>query len=169
MELYEAINKRRSVRAYQDRPIEQDKLDRVLNAGRLAPSARNAQAWKFVVVRNAEKRSAIAEAAEQPFLARAPVIVAAVSTEPERVMHCGIPAGPVDCAIAMDHMTLAAVAEGLGTCWVGHFDQDACCRALGVPPTAEIMELMPLGYEADSPRDKSRKPLDEVVCYESFR
>jgi len=169
MELYEAINKRRSVRAYQDRPVEQDKLDRVLNAGRLAPSARNTQAWKFVVVRSAEKRSAIAEAAEQPFLARAPVIVAVVSTQPERVMHCGIPAGPVDCAIAIDHMALAAVAEGLGTCWIGHFDQDACCRVLGVPPTAEIIELMPLGYEADSGRGKSRKPLDEVVCYESFR
>jgi len=168
MDIYEAIRERRSVRSYRDQAVEEDKLRRILEAGRMAPSGSNRQAWKFIVARDAELRSAIATAAEQPFLAEAPVIIAVVSTDPQRVMYCGIPAGPVDCAIAIDHMTLAAVAEGLGTCWIGHFDQDACCQLLGVPPTAEIIELLALGYAADSPRPKARKPLEEIVCYETF-
>ena len=168
MELYEAMEKRYSVREYQDRPVEPDKLRRVLDAGRIAPSARNAQEWKFLVVQDADLRRRMARRAEQPLLAKAPVVVAVVSTDPERVMRCGVPAGPVDCAIAIDHMTLAAVAEGLGTCWIGSFDQDACCELTDVPPSAQIVELMVLGYPADSPGPKSRKSLDEVVCYERF-
>ena len=168
MDLYEAIEKRYSVRSYQDRQVEQDKLDRILNAGRIAPSANNKQDWKFVVTRSGERREALSKAADQPFIAQAPVIIAAISTNPDRMMHCGVPAGPVDCAIAIDHMTLAAVAEGLGTCWLGHFDQDACCELLGVPAGAKIIELFTLGYPAGSPREKSRKAMEEVVCYESF-
>jgi nitroreductase len=77
----------------------------------------------------------------------------------------------VDCAIAIDHMTLAAVAEGLGTCWIGHFDQDACRKVLGVPASAVIIELLPLGYPApgaEAPKTKPRKPMNQVVCYERF-
>ena len=168
MDLYEAMKNRYSVRSYQDREVEQEVLERVLNAGRIAPSATNAQDWKFVVARNPELLSALTEAADQPFLGTAPIVIAAVSTNPDRRMHCGVASGPVDCAIAIDHMTLAAVAEGLGTCWIGHFDQDACCQLLGVPPTAKIIELLALGYPADSPKQKSRKALDEVVAYDAF-
>jgi len=156
------------VRAYADRAVEDHKLLRVLDAGRLAPSARNGQHWKFVVVREAALRGAVARAAEQPFLGEAPVIIAIVSTQPDRLMYCGIPTGPVDCAIAIDHMTLAAVAEGLGTCWIGHFDQDACCKLLEVPGSASIIELLALGYPQAGPSRASRKPLEEVVCYERF-
>jgi len=168
MDLHEVLENRYSVRKYEDRPVEDDRLRRVLNAGRMAPSGRNLQQWKFVVVRDAERRQALAEAAEQPWIAHAPVIVAVVSTEPERMMFCKIPAGPVDCAIAIDHMTLAAVAEGLGTCWLGHFDQDACCNLLDVPPSAKIIEMLALGYPADTPPPKKRKALDEVVCWETY-
>ncbi|MGB2820815.1 MAG: nitroreductase family protein [Phycisphaerae bacterium] len=168
MELYEAIRKRYSVRAYQDRDVEQDKLRRVLDAGRLAPSARNRQERKFVVVRQDERRRALAEAADQPWIAQAPVLVAVVGTTPDYVMHCGVPADPVDCAIAIDHMTLAAVAEGLGTCWLGHFDQDACRRLLSVPPGAIIIELLTVGYPAGEPSPKRRKEFDEVVRQETF-
>ena len=169
MDVYETISNRYSVRSYQDRPVEQEALERILNAGRLAPSATNKQARKFVVAREPELRKALAKAADQAFIAQAPVIIAAVSTDPERVMHCGIPSGPVDCAIALDHMTLSAVAEGLGTCWIGHFDQDACCELLGVPPTGKIVEMLALGYPADSLGAKSRKLLKEVVSYETFK
>ncbi|HUS91844.1 MAG TPA: nitroreductase family protein [Phycisphaerae bacterium] len=169
MDLYEAIRERRSVRAYQERPVEDEKLRRVLEAGRLSPSARNRQERKFVVVRDARRRAAVAEAAGQPWLAQAPVILAVVGTTPEAVMHCGVPTDPVDCAIAMDHMTLAAVAEGLGTCWIGHFDQDACRRALGVPDGAKIIELLPMGYPAEQPPARPRKPIEEIVCPEAFR
>ena len=155
MDLYEAMRKRCSVRSYLDKPVEADKLDRVLNAGRLSPSARNRQERKFVVVRDGERREAVAEASEQPWMAGSP-------------MYCTVPTDPVDCAIAIDHMTLAAVAEGLGTCWIGHFGQDACRRLLGIPAEAKIVELMTLGYPADPPVERPRKPLEEIVCHETF-
>jgi len=168
MDVYEAMNKRYSVRSYADRPVEAEKLTRVLDAGRIAPSASNKQDWKFVVVQNADLRRELAAEANQPLLAKAPVVIAAVSTSPDRTMRCGVQSGPVDCAIAVDHMTLAAVAEGLGTCWIGSFDQEACCRLMEVPASAKIIELLVLGYPADQPKEKSRKAVDQVVCYERY-
>ncbi len=168
MDVFEAIEKRRSVRRYAERPLEPEALETVLRAGRDAPSARNRQEWRFVVVQDADARRAVAEIAEQPWLASAAAIVAVVSTAPEKVMYCGVPAGPVDCAIAIDHMTLAATALGLGSCWIGHFDQDGIRRQLGVPEACEVIELLALGYPADEPGAKDRKPLDEVVRRERF-
>ena len=169
MDVYAAIANRFSVREYADRPVEDDKLHRILDAGRLAPSGCNRQAWKFVVVRGAELRGSLAQAAQQSFVGEAPVVIAVVGLDPKRIMHCGMPADPVDCAIATDHMTLASTAEGLGTCWIGHFDQDACRQLLGVPDGAMIVELMLLGYPSVDPRAKARKQLDDVVCYERFK
>lgn len=168
MNVYEAIESRYSVRNYADRAVEDDKLQRILNAGRLAPSGRNAQNWKFVVVCDADRRASLAEAAEQPFLAEAPVIVAVVDTGGGHVMACGVPAGPVDCAIAIDHMSLAATSEGLGSCWIGHFDQDACRRILDVPESHQIIELLPIGYAAAAAPQKSRNPIEDVVTRETF-
>lgn len=168
MDLYDAIRQRYSVRSYLDKPVEDDKLQRVLEAGRLSPSARNRQERKIVVVRDAARRGAIARAAGQDWLTSAPVILAVVGTTPGETMHCGVPTDPVDCAIAIDHMTLAAVAEGLGACWVGHFDQDACREILAVPPTAKIIELLPLGYPAGRRKSRSRKAADEIICQEQF-
>lgn len=166
MDLLEAIQKRRSIRSYLDKPVEEDKLQRVLEAARLSPSARNRQDRKIIVVRDAQRRADLAQAADQPWLQTAPVILAMVGLTPDSVMHCQVPADPVDCAIALDHITLAAVAEGLGTCWVGHFDQDRCREILGVPAAAKIIELMPLGYPAEQPKARPRKPLDEIVAHE---
>jgi len=168
MDIYETIEKRYSVRSYLDRPVEEEKLQRILNAARLAPSARNRQEWKFVVVRDAALRRLVADAADQGFLAQAPVVIATVATETSHVMHCGVEAAPVDCAIAIEHMALAAVAEGLGTCWIGHFDQAACCKLLNVPSSAKIIELLPLGYPAAAGPAKKRKAIKEVVAYEKF-
>jgi nitroreductase len=169
MDVYEAIRARRSVRAYQDKAVEDDKLQRILDAGRLSPSARNRQERKFIVVRDADRRQAVAGACDQAWMTHAPAIVAVVGTTPDAVMHCGVPTDPVDCAIAIDHMTLAAVAEGLGTCWIGHFNQDPCRRLLAVPDGATIIELMALGYPAESPEPRPRKPLDEVVRQEQYQ
>ena len=122
MELIEVIKQRRSVRDYKDKPVPEDKLLRILEAGRLAPSGGNRQAWKFIVVRDSEKRRELAQAAEgQTFVGEAPVIIVAVATMPKPVMICGVPEYAVDLAIAVDHMTLAAVDQGLGTCWIGAF------------------------------------------------
>ena len=169
MEVYEAIEKRYSVRGYEDRPVEQDKLERILNAGRIAPSASNRQNWKFVVARDPDVRNAVAAATGQAFVSQAPVIIAVIGTDPVYQMRCGVHTAPVDGAIAMDHMTLAAVAEGLGTCWVGAFDQDAAREALNVPESAMIIDLLPMGYPNTEPKPKSRKPFEEVISYDKFQ
>ncbi len=168
MDVYDAIRQRRSVRKYEDRAIPEDVLKRVLEAGILAPTGRNTQEWRFVVVRDPDTRKRLAEAAEQKFVAEAKVVVAVVSLDPVREMFCGIQAGPVDCAIVIDHMTLAAVAEGLGSCWIGHFDQDSSREILGIPAPAKIIEMLVLGYPGDTPGEKKRKTLDELTCWEKF-
>ena len=168
MDVYDAIRQRRSVRKFEDRAIADDVLTRVLDAGILAPSGRNTQEWKYVVVRDSETRNRLAEAAEQEFVADAPILVAVVSLDPVREMYCGIQAGPVDCAIVIDHMTLAAVAEGLGSCWIGHFDQDKCRAILDVPPPAKIIEMLVMGYPADTPGEKKRKSPADLICWEKF-
>jgi nitroreductase len=168
MDLNEAIRKRYSCRSYENRPVEDDKLRAVLEAGRLAPSGRNLQGWKFVVIRDAATRARLVEACEQEWMASAPVIIAVVSTDPERTMFCEIPAAPVDCAIPIDHMTLTATAEGLATCWIGHFKQDACKRIIQAPAETKIIELLTLGYPADLPGEKKRKPLDDILCWDRY-
>jgi nitroreductase len=168
MDVIEAIRERRSVRAYRDEEIPEDVMTQVLDAGRLAPSANNRQPWTFVVVKSPEKRKELGQATQQPFVAQAPVIIAAVAHEFERIMSCEVPAYAVDLAIAVDHMTLAAVKFGLGTCWIGAFHQEIARNALGIPGHCKIVALLPIGYPADSPAPKNRKRLDEVVRFEGF-
>jgi nitroreductase len=169
MDVMEAIKERRSVRAYQDRPVPEEKLKAILEAARLAPSAANRQEWKFIVVQDKEKRLSIMKAAGgQKFVGEAPVVIAAVSLNPGYVMRCGVPAHPVDLAIAVDHMTLKAVEEGLGTCWIGHFEQEKVKEILNVPKEYKVVVLLTLGYPADSPSPKRRKSLEELISYERF-
>ena len=169
MDVFECIESRRSVRSYQDRPVEEEKVQRVLEAGRRAPSANNRQNWKFIVVRDPDMRRELARAAHgQTFVAEAPVVIVPCATQTEYVMACGHPSHLVDLAIVIDHMTLAARAQGLGTCWIGSFDQDEAKKLLGVPDSAAVIELLPLGYPAAWPSPTSRKPLQDVVCHERW-
>jgi len=170
MEVFEAIKKRRSVREYRPEPVPEESLKKILEAGRLAPSAHNAQSWKFIVVKDARKRKKLAEAANgQSFVGEAPVIIIAVSLDPEHIMGGGVPAFAVDLAIAMDHMTLKAVEEGLGTCWVGAFSQEKVKEILKIPKKYKVVILLPLGYPAASPGQKSRKSFKEIVSFEKFK
>jgi nitroreductase len=169
MDVLECIRARRSVRSYKNQPVEEDKLKQVLEAARLAPSAANRQNWKFVVVRDAELRRQLARAAGgQGFVAEAPVVIAACATTTEHVMPCGHPAHLVDLAIAIDHMALAARGLGLGSCWVGAFDQAEVKKTLGIPDSAAVVELLPIGYPAAWPSARPRKPIEEVVCYDRW-
>jgi nitroreductase len=170
MDVMEAVVSRKSVRAYLDRAVEKEKLDRVLEAARMAPSASNRQEWRFVVVTDAEKRRRLAEeAAGQRFIAEAPVLIAACAQSDGKIMRCGQACYPIDVAIAIDHLTLAAVAEGLGTCWIGSFDPELVRQILGIPKEIVVVELLPLGYPED-PRAvaKSRLPMETIVHYESW-
>lgn len=169
MEVKEAIQTRRSVRAYQDKEVPEEKIKKVLEAARSAPSANNQQPWKFIVVKDPKNREKLTRAAaNQSFVGEAPVIIIAVALQPESVMRCGVPKYPVDLAIAVDHMTLLAVDEGLGTCWIGAFYQDEVRKILNIPEKYKVVALLPLGFPADKPGSKFRKPLEEIVCYESF-
>lgn len=168
MDIEEVIQKRYSCRSYRDTPVPEEKLKSVLEAARLSPSASNRQPYKFIIIKDREKREKLAEAAGQSFIAAAAIIVAGVSLEPERIMGCGVPTYAVDLAIAMEHIALQACAEGLGTCWIGAFSQQEAKKILGVPKEYKIVALMPLGYPADSPAPKDRKNLNDLVSYEKL-
>jgi nitroreductase len=168
MNLMQAIRTRRSIRNYQDRLVEEEKLLAVLEAGRLAPSAKNMQDWRFIVVRDSATRQRLAEAArDQQFVAQAPVVIAACGTS-DLVMTCGQPAYAIDVAIALDHMTLTAASLDLGTCWIGAFYEDRVKEILGVPQEVRVVALLPLGYPAEHPGPRPRKTLDEVVAWEHW-
>jgi nitroreductase len=169
MDLAEAIKKRRSIRKYLPRKVENDKLDRVLEAGRLAPSAKNLQEWRFVVVRDEGRRKRLAEAAKgQTFVGEAPVVIAACATVTDYVMTCGQLTYPIDLAIALEHMVLAAAAEGLGTCWIGAFYEEEVKKILNIPPEVRVVALLPLGYPDESPHPRPRKEIGEIVAFESW-
>ena len=170
MDVFQAIEARRSVRAYLDRPVGEDVIERVLDAARRAPSARNAQEWRFVVVTDRDVRQRIAaEAARQPFIGTAGVLLACCAVTDGRIMRCGQAAYPIDVAIAMDHLSLAAAALGLGTCWIGSFDEEIVRRILGIQQGVRVVQLMPLGYPADqAPVPKTRLSLPEIVHRERW-
>lgn len=170
MNVHEAIRTRRSVREYRDTPVPEESLTRVLEAARLAPSSSNRQMWRFIVVKDAARRRELARAANnQMWMAGAPVIIATVATDAQSIMTCEVPRYAVDCAIAIDHMTLTAVEEGLGTCWIGAFSQQKAREILGVPPDAMVVTVMPLGYPAvDVAPPKMRRRFEEVVRAETY-
>ena len=169
MELYEAIKKRYSCRSYSSKPIEAKKLGRVLGAARLAPSAKNLQDWRFVIVTDEKKRKEVAAAAnEQMFIATAPAIIVGCSNC-DSIMRCGQKIAPIDLAIAMEHIALAATAEGLATCWIGSFFPEKVKKVLDIPQNIEIIELMPIGYPADKEIHRPREAVDKIVCYEKWK
>jgi len=169
MGLLNVIRERRSVRDYEDKPVGEETMSRMLEAARLSPSARNSQDRKFVVVRDKEQRRKLAHAAgHQSHVAEAPVLIAAVGTKPEYHMPNEVPAYAVDLAIALDHMTLVAVEEGLGTCWIGGFSQERAREALGIPDRYTIAALLTVGFPKTIPEAKPRKGLQDVVCYDTF-
>ena len=168
MNLMQTIRARRSIRNFLERPVEEEKLLAVLEAGRLAPSARNMQDWRFIVVRDAATRQRLAKAArDQQFVGKSPVVIAACGTS-DLVMSCGQLAYAIDVAIAVDHMTLAAASLDLGTCWIGAFYEEKVKEILGVPPGIRIVALLPLGYPAEEPGPRARKSLDDVLAWEHW-
>lgn len=169
MAVLSQIERRYSVRVYQDKPVEKEKLDAVLEAARLAPSARNMQEWRFVVVQDEEiRRKLVAAAHNQAFVGQAPVVIACCGTNADHVMRCGQFSYPIDVAIAMEHMALQAVEEGLGTCWIGSFFEDQVKAILGIPADVRVVELLTLGYPADKAGAKKRVSIGEIVCFDRW-
>jgi nitroreductase len=169
MDTMEAIRLRRSVRSYLAKGVEEEKLQQVLDAGRLAPSAGNRQEWQFVVVQDAELRAGLKDAARgQQFVADAPVVIVACAPEHDHVMRCGHPSFLIDVAIALQNMALAARALGLGTCWVGAFDQSMVRGLLGIPASVQVVELLALGYPTEWPEERSRRSLAEIAFHDRW-
>jgi len=169
MKVLEVISKRYSCRAYQDKKIEQKKLDVIMEAARLAPSARNMQDWRFVVVTQRKTRRQVAALTNSPeVFEKAGAIIAACSNS-DYVMRCGQAISPIDVSIALEHICLQATDLGLGTCWIGSFDPEKVARVLGIPDDIQIIELMAVGYPADGRREPDREPIENVVCYEKWK
>ncbi len=169
MNVADAIHARYSCRTYQNRDVPDEVLNRIFELVRLAPSARNRQEWRFVVIRNPEARAKLVSiACDQPFVGQAPVVIACCAETDEHVMRCGQLSYTIDVAIAIDHFTLAAVEEGLGTCWIGAFHEDRVKDLLGVPQGVRVVQLLTVGYPADTPGPKNRHALQDIIRYEHW-
>lgn len=170
MEFADLIAARYSVRAYKSDPVEDEKLQAVLNAARLAPTACNKQPMRFVVIHTVGKQQELKRIYGAEWFTQPPIVicVCAIASEAwvrgsDSKVH-----DQIDAAIAMDHLILAAANEGLGTCWICAFDPSAAREVLGLPDGVEPIAFTPLGYPADSPRAKTRKCVEELVRYERW-
>ena len=165
MELTEVLKTRRSVRAYKPDPVPDDVVKKVLDCTRLAPSANNVQPWHFIVVKDKAKRRELARLASgQTFVGEAPVVIVCCGKRySDPYSWIGNNMYLVDCSIAIDHLTLAARDEGLGTCWIGAFDHDGIKRTIDVPDGYDVIMLMPVGYPA------SENAFHETQARHSFK
>ena len=171
MDVFEAIQKRKSVRAYQSEPIPPEIMERLLEAARIAPSAANFQPWHFIVVTDSEKRKVISKGPYASFVTQAPVVIVGCGD-----MKASSNWATVDVSIALENTVLAATAEGLGACWIGGFHEDEVKELLKIPEHFKVVALLTVGY----PREKvdigqkllrlirRRKTLDEIVSAEEY-
>jgi nitroreductase len=184
VEYFEVIARRHSVRTYKPEPLPEEQIVQCLEAARSAPSWRNSQCWRFIIVQD---RSVIEQLAAQRiygypinnWLTSAPAVVVACADPRESGRHGDLPYWAVDTAIAMENLVLAATALGLGTCWVAGFDEAAICRLLGIPEPIRVVAYTPLGFPADKEslmgrtvktiaRSHARKPLAKIVHRERW-
>lgn len=169
MDFQELIRKRYSVRAYKPDAVPEEKLQRVLEAAQLAPTAANHQPIRFIVIHTAGRKKDLKRMYRFDWLSQAPLVIAACAVQAEAwIRPDKRNYADVDVTIAMDHLILAATDLGLGTCWIAYFDTAAVKEILQLPQGVEPIALTPLGYAADLPGEKKRKPLTELVRYEHW-
>jgi nitroreductase len=170
---------RQSDRKYKDTPVETEKLERILEAGRLSPSACNAQPWKFIVVNDQELKSKIARAASAKlvgmnvFVNQAPILIIVVREAPNFSSKIGATIknkdySRIDVGIASENICLQAEAEGLGSCMIGWFDEPLLKKLLSIPRSKRVELIITIGYSLSTKREKRRKPGSEVVSYNKY-
>ncbi|MBU4240992.1 MAG: nitroreductase family protein [Actinobacteria bacterium] len=168
----DAIRRRRSIRKYEEREVTEEQLTQVLEAARLAPSWKNQQPWRFLVIRDAAKRQAVADILEgnpaRKGIAQAPVLIVVCADPALSGVENRKEYYMADIGIVMDHIMLEAADMGLGTVFVGWYDEDKMRQALGVPDQFRIVGMTPLGYPAKEPNPVPRKELDELVHWETW-
>jgi len=170
MDVYEAVQKRKSVRAYESTPIPKEVMERVMEAARVSPSASNRQPWHFIIVTDPEKRRALSKGLYAKFVHEAPTVIVACGDEKASPNWYA-----VDTAIAIQSMVLVATGEGLGTCWIGSFDEADVRKLLDIPDHLHIIALLPIGYPKDRLNLvsainalKGRKSLKEIASKEKY-
>jgi nitroreductase len=169
MEFSELMRARYSVRAYKPQAIDDNVLRQVLEAAQAAPTAANKQAFQILVVGTSGREEELKRIYGRDWFVQAPLVLCFCALPAQAwVRRDGKNYADVDATIAMDHLTLAATGLGLGTCWIAAFDPAAAREVLGLPEGVEPLAFTPLGYPADSPRAKTRKPLSELVRYERW-
>lgn len=173
MDLFQAITGRRSIRKYKPTPVEPAKIKQVINMARLAPSWKNLQCWRFLVLTDADRRAALVNAFpdENPgkkAIAAAPCIILVCADPSESGVENGMEYFMADAAIAFDHLCLAAYGLGLGTCWMGWYHEESIKEALGIPQQFKVVGLTPLGYPDQSPNPRPRKELAEIAFCENW-
>ncbi|MGB9642676.1 MAG: nitroreductase family protein [Candidatus Ratteibacteria bacterium] len=165
MEFEKLISARYSVRAYKNTPVEEWKIEKILQAARMAPSAANRQPYKIIVIGTKGKESELRKVYDADWFVQAPVVIAICGIKNEAwTRRDGKNHLDVDCAIAMDHMILTATDLGLGTCWICAFNPSEAKKLLRIPEGVDVIALTPVGYPADTPGLKKRKDLKQLVC-----
>ncbi len=173
MDIFQVIRDRRSIRKYKDTPVEWEKIEQLLDAARLAPSWKNMQCWRFLVLTGMEKREALLAAFPddnpgKKAIASAPVVIVVCADPAESGVENGIDYFVADAAIAFEHLCLAAHALGLGSCWMGLYDEAVISRALGIPAGARVVGITPLGYPDQEPKARPRKELAEIAYFNEW-
>ncbi|MDY6915965.1 MAG: nitroreductase family protein [Candidatus Cloacimonadota bacterium] len=164
-----AIKNRYSVRKFKDKKIESEKMEAILEAARLAPSARNIQPWKFIVITDDKKREKLTDVCKgQTFVSEAPATIAVCVNNLDYKMTCGFRGALVDAAIAGEHIALQAAELGLGTCWIGAFHQDKLRDLINMPTEYEAVALLPIGYPDVKKSSRKLKEKQEVISYNTF-
>ena len=164
MDFQELMNKRYSVRAYKTDPLEEEILQQVLDAARMAPTAHNKQPFQLILIRTAGREEELKRIYNKDWFSQAPVVVLACAVHDSAWSRAdGKNYSEVDTTIAMDHLIMAATDFGLGTCWVADFDPQAARKILKLPEGVEPIAFTPIGYPAVDPRTKRRKTLTELV------
>ncbi len=171
MDVFEAVQERRSIRAYQDKSVPRDKVEKILEAGRLAPSARNLEPWHFIVVTDEERRKALSKGLYAKFLIQSPLVIVACGDKKVSSDWYA-----VDVSLAVENMILTAVSEGLGTCCVGSFEEKDVRNVLNIPDNFEVIVMLAVGYASEKldlsskvlHLVRSRKIISEIASEETF-
>lgn len=174
MDLFEAIKGRRSVRAFTQENVSEEEIEKIIDAARWAPSAGNLQPWEFIVVRKPEiKRRLSIAALHQAFIEEAPVVIVVCANQLRSGRGYGARGVHLYClqdtAAATQNLLLAAHALGLATCWVGAFREEEARKALNLPEGVRPVAIIPVGYPAERPMARSRRPLSKIIHYETYR
>ena len=170
MDVIKSIKSRESVRSFLDKEVESDKLTNILEMARLAPSFFNRQDWRFVIVRNIKtKRKLVNDAKSPTFVAESPIVIVGCGKPIEPIANSDQSSYIIDTAIALTHVTLAAVEYGLGSCWTSIFDEKKVKEILDIPEEIRVIGLISLGYPKDiSVSEKRRLPLDQLIKFEKW-